>query len=67
MMVSAVIGVQHTISESWGGLVRLFCSYYDDGVNAALGVQHTSPQSGGGLVTLFDSWMPLSMKLNEEP
>ena len=47
--------------------MTLFDSYYDDGVIAAFGVQHTSPKSGGGLVTLFDSWMPLSMKLNEEP
>ena len=47
--------------------MTLFDSYSYDVVSAAIGVQHTSPKSGGGLVTLFDSWMPLSMKLNEEP
>ena len=47
--------------------MTLFGGYYYNAVSAAIGVQHTSPKSGGGLVTLFDSWMPLSMKLNEEP
>ena len=50
------IGVEHTSAKSGSGLVTLFDSYYDDGVNVAIGVQHTSARSGGGLVTLFDSY-----------
>ena len=40
--MSAVVGVQHTEVANLGvEVVRLFCSYSDNGVSAVIGVQHT--------------------------